>query len=144
MNIDKIEYRASKKTVKVGKTKTTSKVTQVVIFVRKNKVWQTATEAGLVDNSTAPETMKNIKLYEVFEAAGLEVPQSVKDAAEKELRAYEDKELTKKYKREAEYLKGHDIYMNDEKTKAELAAERRWTRLEAEFKEEFKKGLKGE
>jgi hypothetical protein len=133
MNIDKIEYRASKKTVKVGKTKTTSKVTQVVIFVRKNKVWQTATEAGLVDNSTASETMKNIKLYEVFEAAGLEVPQSVKDAAERELRAYEDKELKKREKREKEYLQGYENYMDDKKTRATLAADRRWTRLEEEF-----------
>jgi hypothetical protein len=133
MNIDKIEYRAAKKIVKNLKTKVNTKVTQVVIFVRKNKQWMTATEAGLVLQSTAPEAQKNIKLFEVFQAAGLEVPPAVEEAAVKEMRALEDKVLKQKYKREAEYRQGYENYMSDKKTKAELAADRRWTRLEEEF-----------
>jgi hypothetical protein len=136
MNIDKIEYRASKKIVKNLKTKVNTKVTQVVIFVRKNKTWMTATEAGLVLQSTASEDIKNIKLIEVFKAAGLEVPAAVEEAAAKEMQALENKESKKRDKREAEYRQGYENYMSDKKTRAEIAAERRWVRLEAEFKGE--------
>jgi hypothetical protein len=135
MNIDKIEYRAAKKTVKVGKTKTTTKTTQVVIFVRKNKVWMTATEAGLVLQSTASEDIKNIKLIEVFKAAGLEVPQSVDEAAARELKELANKERRKMEKRAEEYSQGYEAYMDEKKTKAETAANRRWLRLKEEFKE---------
>ena len=136
MNIDKIEYRTSKKTIKQGKKKITSKVTQVVIFVRKNKVWMTATEAGLVLNSVTPADRKNIKLLEVFDAAGIKAPEAVEAEAIKEIETQEKKELAKKEKREAENMQGHEAYMSDKKTKAEIAAERRWGRLEAEFRGE--------
>jgi hypothetical protein len=133
-NIDKIEYRTAKMAIKVGKTKTTTKIKQVVIFVRQNKVWKTAAEACLTLNATAPESEKNIKLVEVFDAAGLEVPASVREAAEREMKALEDKELKKREKREKEYNQGYENYMTDKKTRAELAAERRWIRLDAEFR----------
>jgi hypothetical protein len=134
-NIDKIEYRTAKMTIKVGKTKTTTKIKQVVIFVRQNKQWKTASEACLTLNAIAPESEKNIKLVEVFDAAGLEVPASVREEAEKEMKALEDKELSKREKREKEYLQGYENYMSDKKTRATLAANRRWLRLKEEFKE---------